>query len=425
VLDLTVVWAGPYTTCILGDLGADVIRVDNPYVFPSATRGVLPRPPAEIVPDLGGIFGGYPDLDPGDRPWNRTALFNAHARNKRSVTLDLRRPLGREAFLKLVEQCDVLVENNSVDLIDKLGLGWDVVHQRNERLIAIRMPSVGLDGPYRNYLGFGVNFEALCGLGAIRGYTDADLSENDSVFHMDAASGSAGAFATLMALRRRERTGVGELVEVSQSENMLNHIGELLIEAQWTGVEHQPLGNRHPVRAPQGCYPCRGQDAWVVLSVGTDDEWAGLGTAAGSPPWAAEERFGSAAGRREHHDELDRAIAAWTGELAPYEVFERCQAEGVPCAPVLHELEALADPHLNERGMFRLNGSDDAGDHRYPAHLWRWDGPDLRWNRLPTLGGDNEAVFKDLLGLSATDYDQLATDGHFSDSYLTADGTPL
>jgi crotonobetainyl-CoA:carnitine CoA-transferase CaiB-like acyl-CoA transferase len=224
VLDLTVVWAGPYTTCILGDLGADVIRVDNPYVFPSATRGVLPRPPAEIVPDLGGIFGGYPDLDPGDRPWNRTALFNAHARNKRSVTLDLRRPLGREAFLKLVEQCDVLVENNSVDPLDKLGLGWDVVHQRNERLIAIRMPSVGLDGPYRNYLGFGVNFEALCGLGAIRGYTDADLSENDSVFHMDAASGSAGAFATLMALRRRERTGVGELVEVSQSENMLNHI---------------------------------------------------------------------------------------------------------------------------------------------------------------------------------------------------------
>jgi crotonobetainyl-CoA:carnitine CoA-transferase CaiB-like acyl-CoA transferase len=425
VLDLTVVWAGPYTTCILGDLGAEVIRVDNPYVFPSATRGVLPRPTPEMVADIGGIFGGYPDAEPGERPWNRTALFNAHARNKRSVTLDLRRPLGREALLKLAERCDVVVENNSVDLLDKLGLGWDVLHQRNQRLIMVRMPSVGLSGPYRNYVGFGVNFEALCGLGAIRGYPDADLSENDSVFHMDAASGAAGAFATLMALRRRERTGVGELVEVSQSENMLNHIGELLIEAQWTGAEHRPMGNRHPSRAPQGCYPCRGDDAWVVISVGDDEEWAGLAAAAGSPPWAGDERFDSPPGRRLHHDELDQAIAGWTRHLTPREVFERCQARGVPSAPVLHELEALTDPHLCQRGMFRLNGNDDTGDHLHPAHLWRWDGPELRWDRLPTLGADNETVFKDLVGLADAEYGELAADGHLATSYLAPDGTPL
>ena len=184
ILDMTVVWAGPYATCLLGDLGADIVRIDNPYVFPSATRGAMARPPTEMVADIGGIFGGYPDAEPGDRPWNRIALFNAHARNKRSVTLDLRQPSGREAFLRLVDASDVLIENNSVDLLDKLGIGWDEVHARNPRLIMIRMPSVGLEGPYRNYLGFGVNFEALCGLGALRGYPDLDLSENESVFHM-------------------------------------------------------------------------------------------------------------------------------------------------------------------------------------------------------------------------------------------------
>ncbi|MDH3680735.1 MAG: CoA transferase [Acidimicrobiia bacterium] len=425
VLDLTVVWAGPYATCLLGDLGADIVRVDNPYIFPSATRGVLPRPPAEMVTDLGGIFGGYPDADPGERPWNRMALFNAHARNKRSVTLDLRKPLGRETFLRLVDHCDVMVENNSIDLLAKVGIDWGDLHARNDRLILIRMPSVGLTGPYRSYLGFGVNFEALCGLGAIRGYADADLSENDAVFHMDAASGSAAAFAALAALRRREQTGVGELIELSQSENMLNHIGELLIDAERTGAEHTPIGNRHPTRAPQGCYPCRGDDAWAVISVGDDEQWAALGVAAGSPGWAGEARFATGEDRHANHDELDAAISSWTQTLTPYEVFERCQHAGVPAAPVLHELEALADPHLDERGLFRPNGNEETGDHPHPTHPFRWDGPELRWDRLPVLGGDNEAVFCDLLGLSAEEYDELAADGHLSRDYLGPDGTPL
>ena len=118
---------------------------------------------------------GLYDAEPGERPWNRIALFNAHARNKRSVTLDLRQESGREALLRLAEQCDLMIENNSVDLIDKLGIGWDELRARNPRLILIRMPSVGLTGPYREYLGFGVNFEGLCGLTSLRGYAGDDL----------------------------------------------------------------------------------------------------------------------------------------------------------------------------------------------------------------------------------------------------------
>ncbi len=425
VLDMTVVWAGPYTTCILGDLGAEIIRVDNPWIFPSATRGVLPRPPKELITDVGGIFGGYPDGDPGDRPWDRVALFNAHARNKKSVTLDLRQDPGREAFLRLVEQCDVMVENNSVDLLDKLGIGWETLHERNPELILIRMPSVGVEGPYRSYLGFGVNFEGLCGLTALRGYEDTDPTESEPVFHMDAASGSAGAYAALMALHRRRRTGLGELVELSQSENMLNHLGEFLIDADRTGAKHGPLGNRHAQYAPQGCYRCLGDDAWVVLSVTDDAAWAGLGVAAGNPEWAVDPRFATEAGRRAHHDELDEVIGRWTSRHGPQEIFSRCQENGVAAAPVLHELEALDDPHLRHRGMFAENGNPELGTHHYPTHLWRWDGPDMAWGPIPMLGGDNEAVFRELLGLTDQEYQELADGGHLSRDYLDPNGNPL
>ena len=367
VLDMTVVWAGPYATQILGDLGADVVRVDNPWIFPTATRGIFPRPTKEMVADIGGIAGAYPDADPGERPWNRFGLFNVHARNKRSVTLDLRQERGRETFLRLVDVRDVMIENNSVELMDRLGIGWDELHARNPQLIMIRMPSVGLEGPYRSFLGFGVNFEALCGLGAIRGYRDADLSENEAVFHMDAASGSAGAFAALMALQRRDTTGVGELVEVSQCENMLNHIGEFLVDAARTGAVHQPLGNRHRMHAPQGCYQCLGDDQWAVISVTSDEEWSALVELLDSPDWAVDTELDHVEGRQARHDEIDEHLTVWTSAHTAEQIFDLCQQAGVPAAPVLHEEEALAEPHFrgfrpgrapNFENRFRPNDFD-------------------------------------------------------------------
>tara|TARA_B100001769_G_C22106900_1_gene598094 strand:+ start:124 stop:1260 length:1137 start_codon:yes stop_codon:yes gene_type:complete len=376
-----------------------------------------------MIANLGGIGGGYPDAEPGERPWNRFALFNAHARNKRSITLDLRQDRGKEAFLQLVDISDVLIENNSVDLMDRLGIGWDEVHARNPKLIMIRMPSVGLEGPYRSFLGFGVNFEALCGLGAIRGYQDADLSENEAVYHMDAASGAAGAFAALMALRRRESTGIGELVEISQAENMLNHIGEFLIDAGRTGTVHQPLGNRHRVYAPQGCYPCLGDDQWAVISVTNDQQWQALVEILESPSWATNEELTTVEGRQQRHDEIDEHLSAWTAKHTAHQIFETCQRAGIPAAPVLHEDETFDEPHFRERGLFALNGNTDAGMHEYPTHIWRWTGPDMRFEALPVLGGDNEAVFKDLLGMSDADYQLMVEDGHIQLDYLQPDGT--
>lgn len=424
VLDMTVVWAGPYATMFLADLGAEVIRVDNPYVWPTATRGDGPRPAAAQVPTAGPLRS-YPNDDPGDRPWNRHSMYSAHARNKLGATLDLRTDLGRETFLRLVERSDVLVENNSVGVLDKLGIGWEVLHRRNPKLVCVRLPPMGLDGPYADWLGFGAHFEALCGLTALRGYPDLDPSVIAPVFHMDPATGVTGAFATLAALRERDRTGAGMLVELCQAENMMQHIGEFLVDAARTGRRHGPMANRSIHRAPQGCYPCAGQDRWVVVSIGDDAEWAGLVRAMGSPAWASEDRFAAVAGRRSHHDDLDRLIGAWTAGLDAYEVFRRCQAEGAPAAPVLDEAACLADPHLRARGFFRRNGSVDLGEWEFPNHLWRWNGPPLQWGPLCRLGADNDYVYRTVMGLSDAEYQALDEAGHLSMDYLQPDGTPF
>ena len=422
-LDLTMVWAGPLTTMLLGDLGADVIRIEDARIY-SGTRGAVARPSKDQLDALAWLCA-YPDDEPGDRPWNRNAFFNIHARNKRSATVDLLRAEGREALLRLVEESDIIVENNAAGVMDKLGLGWEELHARNDRLVVLRMPALGLDGPMSPYVGFGANFEALCGLTSLRGYADGDPTLTTPVYYMDAASGAAGAFAALVALRRRDRTGVGELVEVAQGENMLSLIGEYLIDAHRTGRTLPPSGNRHLTDAPQGTYPCAGDDRWVALTVADDAQWAGLRRAMGSPAWADDERFASAAGRRLHHDELDERLSQWTRSLDRWEATRRCQREGVAAGPVLDEADLVDDPHLRARGFFRRNGSDEVGWHDYPSHLWHWDGPAMRHEGLCPFGGATEEVWAGVAGLDDETMAALRAGGHFLDHFVSPTGDPL
>ena len=443
VLDLTVVWAGPACTMYLGDLGAQVIRVDNPFVFPTATRGLMPRPPREINPELGPL-SGYPDHDPGRRPWNRQNLFSAHARGKLSCTLDPRTELGRATLHRLVRECDVIVENNSLGVLPKLGLDWETVHAVNPRTVVLRMPPMGLEGPYSDWVGFGANFEALCGLTGLRGYADEDPTSLTSVFHMDPASAATAAFALLAVLRRRDGvdgnggTGVGELIEFSQSENVMQHIGEYFIDAASTGTRHGPVGNRSIARAPQGCYPCAvdparpdHDDEWAVIACETDADWQALvglidaDRADGTPTLGDDERLASLAGRQAHHDEIDARISAWTTARTSTEVFRRCQHAGVPAGPVLRESQLRADPQMGDRCWFRENGSVEQGWHSYPGRQWRWDGPEMPWRPIGILGDANEYVYRDLLGLDDAEWQALCDEGHITRDYLNPDGTSM
>ena len=443
VLDMTVVWAGPACTMYLGDLGAQVIRVDNPYVFPTATRGLMPRPPKEINPELGPL-SGYPDHDPGRRPWNRQNLFSAHARGKLSCTLDPRTELGRATLHRLLRECDVIVENNSLGVLPKLGLDWETVHAVNPRTIVLRMPPMGLEGPYSDWVGFGANFEALCGLTGLRGYADEDPTSLTSVFHMDPASAATAAFALLAVLRRRDGidgnggTGVGELIEFSQSENVMQHIGEYFIDAAATGTRHQPVGNRSIARAPQGCYPCAvdparpdHDDEWAVIACETDDHWHVLARLVdqdldgAEAPLAGDDRLMTLAGRFEHHDHIDARISAWTSARTSNEVFRQCQHAGVPAGPVLRESQLRADPQMGDRAWFRQNGSVEQGWHSFPGRQWRWDGPEMPWRPIGILGDANEYVYRDLLGLDEAEWQALCDEGHITRDYLNADGTSM
>jgi crotonobetainyl-CoA:carnitine CoA-transferase CaiB-like acyl-CoA transferase len=303
------------------------------------------------------------------------------------------------------------------------------------------MPAVGLSGPYTDYLGFGIHYETLCGFTAIRGYADMDPTANGSVFHMDAATGPAGAFAALAALRRRQLTGVGELIELAQAENMMGHIGDLFVEAALSGVHHGPLGNRHRFHAPQGVYRCRdsaepvpeitgpgglpvavcGADRWVAVSVGSDAEWAALARLCGREDLAGL----TTAERRERHDELDGVIGAWSASQDYREAAAACRAAGVPAGAVLTEGDCFDDPQLRARGFFRPNGNAELGTHEYAGHAFRWTGPDLAWKPIPLMGEHNEAVFRDVVGFSDSEWAAHLADGHVSLDFVGPDGTSL
>lgn len=425
VLDLTVVWAGPLCTTLLGDLGAEVIRLDNPNLFPTATRGAIPRPRKGHEHEFGQFWGRFPDGEAGERPWNRVAAFVCHSRNKLGATLDLRDDLGRETFLELVDQADVLVENNSIRVLPSLGLDWETIHARNPRMIMLRMPSLGLTGPYANYVGFGAHMEALCGFSSLRGYPDLDPTSLDTTYYMDPASGVTGAFATLCALRRRERTGEGELIEFAQAENLLNYVGEYIVDASLTGEPHECHGNRHPHRAPQGAYPCVGDDRWMVLSVADDQQWAALVTAVGSPDWARRPEYATEAGRRAHHDEIDGELSRWTAERTAADAVDLCRSAGVSAGPVLDESDLLADPQLVDRKWFRPNSCADVPEILFPGHQWSWDGAPMRWDELNMMGRDNDDVLRRILNKTDDEIEVLRAARHLADGYLDADGNLL
>ncbi len=400
---------------LLADLGAEVIKVESLQHYPTPTKG--PRDPPRGDDPVGlSARRDYPDSDPGRDPWNRLSWFNAQARNKLDATMDITRPRGRELFLRLVERSDGLVENNAPGLLEKLGIGPDVLLERNPQLIVVRMPPLGLWGPDHAVTGFGWHFEDLGGFLKIQGYPNGP--EVGSIF-MDGASGPAGANAFLMALLERRRTGLGIVCEVSQVENMICHIGDLVIDAAMNDRVPQRWGNRSPDFAPQGVYPCAGEDAWVVLTVRDDREWSRLRQLLGDPEQLRSPALATLAGRREGHDEIDLVISAWTTNQDKMAAAIRLQEAGVPAGPILNEADAASDPHLHDRGFFHLLEHPSAGTHFHPGANFHLDAtPPEIWRAAPTLGQDNEYVYKNILELSDAEYELLVAEGHVGTEYV-------
>ena len=421
VVDMTTVWSGPYATMLLADLGAEVIRVENPWVLPPTTKGYQARPTIANPGFLGSLYG--PGVgDRPDRPWNRHAMNNALARNKLSCTIDTRRPEGRELLMRLAERSDVFIDNFRASGLAHIGIHTSELQARNPRLVIVRMPPTGTTGDWADYTGFGAQFDGLTGMLWLCGHRDSDLMTSPGTTYMDAASGPATAFATIAALRYRAGTGRGQLVEFDQSENVLNHLGDVFVDCQ-LGVEPKRWGNRDRWRAPQGLYRCRGEEQWLAISVGDDEAWRALAGLIGRSDLADDPRLVGNEGRAAHHDELDAVIGAWAADQPLLAAFHDLQRAGVAAGPLLDDASFAADPHFVDRAWQRPLSSLDVGTHLHPGLPYR--GVAQEWRRgSPVLGEDNEYVYKKILGVSDVDFERYREEKFLAEDYLDPHGEP-
>ena len=421
VADLTVVWAGPHCTQLLAEWGAEVIRVEPIQRMQTTTRGQEARPSPEIVKSFAGtgnMGNAYPNREPGQRPWNRVPAFNSHGRNKLSMTLEIMTPEGLDIFKRLISVCDVFVENNVPETIEKAKVTYDELVKVNPRLIMLRMPSYGLNGTYKNYRNFGTHMEGMVGHHYIRSYRDMDPSATGEAFTADAASGVMGAFAVAMALRHRRRTGEGQHIEMAQAENFIPYIGEFILDYTMNSRITESMGNYHATYVPHNVYPCAGEDRWIAIAVTNQEEWAGLCRALGNPPWTQDPRFQDLASRKPHEDEVDSLLADWTRDKDVYDVFHILQKEGVPAGPVQNEADAYSCPHLQERGFFEELTHPESGTHSYPGlNLRMSKTPNHLRSYAPLLGEHNEYVYKEIIGVTDEEYATLEEAGHIGMDY--------
>jgi crotonobetainyl-CoA:carnitine CoA-transferase CaiB-like acyl-CoA transferase len=406
VIDMTVVWAGPFGGALLGDLGAEVIKIDSTQRMDPNSRG------QNVTIEQLKENGGQPA--PDAKTWNLSANFNSVGRNKKSVTLDLLRPEGREVFYRLAKNSDVFIENNAPSVVRNLGISYDMLKEHNPALIMASLPAFGSSGPYSHFRAYGANMEAVVGHTLLRLYPDTDATNATGVFLADAAGGATGAFAIMAALYHRRKTGRGQHIDLSQAENVMHTLSQAVMDYSMNGRVQGSLGNRHPYRAPQGVYRCAVEDSWIAVSVGDESQFRGLCEVIGRPELAQDARFVNLEGRQQNHDELDGIIEAWTADKEHYEVFHALQAKGVPASPVLTAAEVFADPHLRARDDWQQVTHPAAGTY------WHYKSPIQHMSKTPLnirkhaslLGEDNEYVYKQVCGYTDEEYLWFVENGH-------------
>ncbi len=399
VIDFSWIVAGPQATRILADFGADVIRVEYDG-RPDSIRFGMQDPNA--VPDSP----------------NASGFFNNLNRNKRSVTLNLQHPEGRDLLARMIMVSDIVVENFSATVFERLGWTWETMAAINPGIIYLSLSGFGHLGRDREHVTWGPTAQAVSGLTAISGLPDQPPA-GWGYSYLDHTAGYYGAAAALLALHHRGRTGEGQYLDLSQVETGMVLAGPAMLDYTVNGRGYADAGgrvgnrSRHPRVAPHNTYKCRGEDPgdvtpggghnrWVTIACFSDDEWEALVGAMGCPAWAADERFCTNTGRTAHEDALDAHITAWTAEQDPYDVMYALQSAGVPAGVVQHGGDKQErDPQLRARGFYPEFDHPELGRHAFEGMPvaasrtpWRLRAP------APLLGEHISDVYGDLLGLS-------------------------
>lgn len=422
VVDLSVVWAGPFATQMLADWGAEVIVAESRHFFVPWTRAPFwPPPTKEQIKSMrvdGYYLYGYPDGEPGDKPHERYCGFNSFHRNKLGMTLEISKPRGKEILGKLIKVSDIVIENRPPSHTERWGITYDWMKQIKPDIIFIRCNAYGCSGPYREFTSFGPMIDYMTGHAFVRccpGLTpDKGVAYNH---YTDSVGGRTLFLSILMALEYRHRTGKGQVIDIAQSETLITLLPEAMMDYTMNHRVQEPLGNHHPVYAPCDVFRCRGEDSWIAITVTSDEEWQGLCHAMGNPDWTKEEKFADPLKRYDNQEELNHFIEEWTKEYDHYELMHLLQKEGVPAGALLDEAELTNDPHLKERGWLQEQEVKYCGTHLYPTFMWKMSKTPNKLRKPPIrLGEDNEHVYKEIIGVSDEEYSELERTGHIGNT---------
>lgn len=421
VADLSMMWAGPVATKLLGDLGAEILKIESPSAWDNI-RTLITQP---------GV----------DEPWNSSYYFNTYNRSKKSVTLDLAHPRGRQLFLDLLPHCDVLLENYRADVLDNLDLSYEVLRAANPNLVVVSMAGFGKTGADRSLVGFGPVIEMMSGLTSLTGYTSdrsgPDPANNDvpykcGVSYGDPVAGVAAAGAVVMGLLQRRRGGPAPLIDLAQREVAATLAGPAFVAAhrQASPTLH---GNRHPDGGTiRGVYRCQDEvrvyqpsallpaqpadEQWIALSALDDAQWQSLCHLLDRPEWSKlelSERIG-------RHDEIDTVISQWAAPQQAEEAVAILRDHGVAASRVLDMVAVLDDPHLRARGFWsKMPHPRMPEGWRQPGPSWRLMGVDLSPAQpAPLFGEHTRQVLGDLLGLDHAALQELAAAKVIADAPL-------
>ena len=382
VLDFTWMLAGPYATRLLADFGAEVIKVQSKQTATGAED-------------------------------NQTGYFATWNRNKLGITLDIGKPGARDVVIELVKKCDIVMENFTPRVMRNWGLDYARMQEANPGLVMVSLSGFGRGGPWQDYAALGPTVQALSGLTELTSYR-AGRPSGIGFALADHISGLYAALAALSTLRRREYTGLGEYIEISELEAACSTLGPELISLSLGGSASGPRGNvpsRRPA-APYGCYPCRGEDRWCVIASYDEEEWRALCLAMGNPAWAQQHKFSDLQGRADNSEEIDRLIGEWTSTRTQGELVQVLREAGVTAAAVNDASDLAGDRHLRERGFFVELQHPALGRIRADGNPIRLSATPARFDRAaPLLGADNRRVLMDMLGMDEEKFDSLVSQG--------------
>lgn len=388
ILDFCAIYAGPFACSTLGMLGADVIRIES-SARPEAMRYNSPVAPGGEAPNA--------------------ARFHVLNHNKRGITLNLRDPRAIELIKRLAAKSDIVADNFRPGVMGGLGLGYEDLRVVNPRIIVLSMAAMGDSGPERRYGALATTFSALAGLSHMTGYADGAPTEYRG--SSDFRSGFIGIFAALAALFHRQRTGEGQRIDLSARDALASLLGGTLMDYSMNGRAPHRDGNRHPSMSPHGVYPCSGDDHWVSIAAGTEDEWQRFAAAIGQPSLTTDPRFVDAASRVANRDALDAIITEWTIKHADYEIMRLLQEAGVAAMPSMRSDQIVSDPHLEARGFMQRLQHEVVGPMTLMNVPWKMSAtPGVPPRPGPLLGEHNDAVFTELLGMTPEEIESLKTE---------------